>query len=182
MSSLILLYLSLPSMQTTLVFQWLRLCFSGVDLMPSWGVKIMAPWTAACQASLLFTISRSLLKLMSIELVIPSNHLILCCPLLFLHSIFPSIRIFSNESALHIRWPNYWSFSFSISPSNEYPGFIFFRFDWFGFPGSSDSKKSACNTKGPGLIPGWGRSLEKGKPIHSCVLAWRTRCGTQLSN
>ena len=76
-------------------------------------------------------ISWSLLKLMSIELVMPSNHLILCCPLLLLHSIFPSIRVFSNESVVHIRWPKYWSFSFSISPSNEHPGLISFRMDWF---------------------------------------------------
>ena len=77
------------------------------------------PWTAACQASLSFTVSRSLLKLMSIESVTPSNHLILCYPLLLLPSIFPRIRVFSNELALHIRWPKYWSFSFSISPFNE---------------------------------------------------------------
>ena len=87
-------------------------------------------WTAACQASLSITNSQSLLKLMSIELVIPSNHLILCRPLLFLPSIFPSIRVFSNESVLCIRWPKYWSFSFSISPSNEYSGLISFRMDW----------------------------------------------------
>ena len=91
----------------------------------------MTPWTVAHRASLSFTVSHSLLKLMSIESVMPSNHLILCCPLLLLLSIFPSIRVFSNESALHIRWPKYWSFSFSISPSNEYSGFIFFRIDWF---------------------------------------------------
>ena len=90
-----------------------------------------APWTAARQASLSFTTSWSLLKLMSIESVMPSNHLILCCPLLLLPSIFPSINIFSNESALHIRWPKYWSFNFSISPSNEYSGLISFRIDWF---------------------------------------------------
>jgi len=89
------------------------------------------PWTAACQASLSFTISQSLLKLMSIESVIPSNHLILCCPFLLPLSIFPSIRVFSNESALCIRFPKYWSFSFSISPSNEYSGLIYFRIDWF---------------------------------------------------
>ena len=88
------------------------------------------PWTAAYQASLSITNSRSLLKLMSIELVMPSNHLILCRPLLLLPSIFPSIRVFSNESVLHIRWPKYWSFSFSISPSNEYSGLISFRMDW----------------------------------------------------
>ena len=89
------------------------------------------PWTAAYQASLSFTISQSLLKLMSIESVMPSNHLMLCCPLLLLPSIFPSIKVFSNESALHIRWPKYWSFSFSISPSTEYSGLISFRIDWF---------------------------------------------------
>ena len=90
------------------------------------------PWTAAHQASLSFTLSRSLLKLMSIELVMPSKHLILCHPLL-LFSIFPRIRVFSNELALplRIRWPKYWSFSFSISPYNEYSGLISFRIDWF---------------------------------------------------
>ena len=89
------------------------------------------PWTAACQASLSITNSQSLLKLMSIELVMPSNHLILCRPLLLLPSIFPSIRVFSNESVLHIRWPKFWSFNFSISPSNEYSGLISFMIDWF---------------------------------------------------
>ena len=88
------------------------------------------PWTAACQASLSITNSQSLLKLMSIESVKPSNYLILCRPLLHLPSVFPSIRIFSNESPLHIRWPKYWSFSFNISPSNKYSGLISFRMDW----------------------------------------------------
>ena len=88
------------------------------------------PWTAACQASLSITNSQGLLTLMPMELVIPSNYLILYHPLLFSPSIFPSIRVFSNESALCIRWPKYWSFSFSISPSNEYPGLIPFRMDW----------------------------------------------------
>ena len=88
-------------------------------------------WTVARQTSLFFLISQSLLKLMSIELMIPSNHLILCRPLLLLPSIFPSIRVFSNESVLCIRWPNYCSFSFSISPSNEYSGLISFKIDWF---------------------------------------------------
>ena len=87
-------------------------------------------WTAACQASLSITNSRSSLRLTSIESVMPSNHLILCCPLLLLPSIFPSIRVFSNESALHMRWPKYWSFSFNISPSNEHSGLISFRIDW----------------------------------------------------
>ena len=89
------------------------------------------PWTAAHQAPLLLTISWSLLKLMPIELMMPSNHLVLCHPLLLLPQIFPSIRVFSNESVLHIRWPKYWSFSFSISPSNEYSGLISFRIHWF---------------------------------------------------
>ena len=87
-------------------------------------------WRAACQASLSITNSRSLPKLMSIELVMPSNHLILCHPLLFLPSIFPNIRVFTNESALRIRWPKYWSFSFKISPSSEHPELISFRMDW----------------------------------------------------
>ena len=89
------------------------------------------PWTAACQASLSFTISRSLFKLVSIESVMPSNHLILFRPLIHLPSVFPSIRVFSNESSVRIRWPKYWSFSFSISPSNEYSGLISFRIDGF---------------------------------------------------
>ena len=89
----------------------------------------VTPWIVVCQASLFIT-SWSLLKLVSIELVMPSNNFILCCPLLLLPSIFPSIRVFSNESVLRIRWPKYWNFSFSISPSNEYSGLISFRMDW----------------------------------------------------
>ena len=89
------------------------------------------PWSAARQASLSFTISQSLFKLMPIESVMPSNHLILCHPLLLLPSVFPSIRVFSNELALQIKWPKYWSFSFSISLSKEYSGLISFRIDWF---------------------------------------------------
>ena len=88
------------------------------------------PWTGAHQASLSITNSRSLLKLMSIEWVMPSNHLIFCHPLLLPPSIFPSTRVFSNESVLHIRWPEYWSFSFNISPTNEHPGLISFMMDW----------------------------------------------------
>ena len=91
---------------------------------------VATPWTAACQASLSITNSQSLPKLMSIKSVMPSNHLILCHPLLLLPSIFPIIRVFSNESALSIRWANYWSFNFNISPSNEYSGLIYFRMDW----------------------------------------------------
>ena len=102
----------------------------------------VTPWTAAHQASLSFTISQSLLKLMSIESVMPSNHLILCCPLLPLLSIFPTIRVFSNESALHIRRLKYWSFSFSISPSNEYSGLTSFRIDWFNLHTVQQTLKS----------------------------------------
>ena len=98
--------------------------------------------TAACQASLSITNSRSLLKLMSIELVMPSNHLILCGPLLLLPSIFPRIKVFSSESVLCIRWPKYWSFSFSISPSNDYSGLISFRMDWLDFPAVQGTLKS----------------------------------------
>ena len=95
-----------------------------------------------CQASLSITNSRSLLKLMPIELAMPSNHLILCCPLLLLPPIFPSIRVFSKESVLHIRWPKYWSFSFSISPSNEYSRLISFRMDWLDFLVVQETLKS----------------------------------------
>ena len=91
----------------------------------------VTPWNVALQASKSFTVFWSLFKLMLIELVMPSNHLVLCHTILLLPSIFPSIRVLSNELALHIRWPNYWSFSFSISPSNKYSGLISFRIDWF---------------------------------------------------
>ena len=97
--------------------------------MPNFVQLFTIPWTAACQASLSLTISRSLPKFMSIESVMPSIHLILCSPLFLLSSIFPSIKVFSNESAVHIRWPKYWSFS--IRPFNEYSGLIYFRIDWF---------------------------------------------------
>ena len=101
-----------------------------------------AQWIAVHQASLSLTTSQDLLKLMSIELMMPSNHLILCCPLL-LPSIFPSMSIFSNELALHIRWPKYWSFNFSISPSNECSGLISFRIDWFDFQADQGSQESS---------------------------------------
>ena len=100
------------------------------------------PCTAACQASLAITNSQSLLKLTSIELVMASKHLIFCRPLLLLPSIFPSIRVFSNEWALHIRWPKYWSFSFSISPSNEHSGLISFRMDWLDLLAVQETLKS----------------------------------------
>ena len=106
----------------------------------------VSPWTAACQASLSITNSQGLLKLMSIELVMPSNHLILCHPLLLPPSIFPSIRVFSSESVCCIRWPKYWSFSFSISPSNEIPGLISFRVDWLDLLAVQETLKSLLQT------------------------------------
>ena len=115
--------------------------FSSVQLL-SHVQFFVTPWTAACQVSLSIANSWSLLKLMSIELVMPSNHLILCHPLLLLPSVFPSIRVFSNESVLHSRWPKYWSFSFCISPSNEYSGLITFRMDWLDLLAVQGSLKS----------------------------------------
>ena len=109
----------------------------------------VTPWTAARQASLSITTFWSLLKLISIESVMPSNHLILCCPLLLLPSIFPSIRVFSNESTLCMRWPKYWSFSFSISPSNEYSGLIFFRIDWLDLLAVQKTFKSLLQHHSP---------------------------------
>ena len=107
------------------------------------------PWTAACQLSLFITKSRSLPKLMSIESVMPTNSLILCHPLLLLPSIFPSIRVFSSESVLHIRWPKYWSFSFNISPSNEHSGLISFRMDWLELCAVQVSFKSLLQESSP---------------------------------
>ena len=102
----------------------------------------MTPWTAAQQASLSFTVSWSLPKIMPIESMVPSNHLILCHPLFLLPSTFPDFRVFSNESAHHIRWPKYWSFSFSSSPSNEYSGLTSFRIDWVGLLAVQGTLKS----------------------------------------
>ena len=131
-----MIWLCFPSFSSCLPFLfscelwcWSSTQFSSVQSVSR--VRLFAtPWTAAWQASLSITNSRSLPKLMSIESVMPSNHLMLCYPLLLLPSIFPNIRVFSNESAFHIRWPKYWSFSFNISPSNEHPGLISFRMDW----------------------------------------------------
>ena len=124
-----LISLSIMFSRFTHVVASVRIQFSSVQLL-SRVRRFVTPWTAARQASLSIANSWSLLKLMSIELVMPSNHLILCRPLLLLSSIFPSIRVFSNESVLCIRWPKYWSFSFSISASNEYSELISFRMDW----------------------------------------------------
>ena len=120
--------------------------FSSVQLL-SHVLLFVTPWNAAHQASLSITNSRSLLKLISIESVMPSSHLTLCCPLLFLPSIFPSIRVFSNESTLHIRWPKYWSFSFNISPSNEHPGLISLRWTgWISLQSKGLSRVFSTNT------------------------------------
>ena len=131
------------------VTSWGQGEFSSVQLLS--GVQLfLIPWTAACQASLSITNSQSLLNLMSIESVIPINHLILCHPLLLLSSIFLSIGGFSNESVLHIRWPNsgYWSFSFSISPSSEYSGLISFRMDWLDLLAVQGTLKSLLQHHG----------------------------------
>ena len=123
----------------------------------------MTTWTAACQASPSFTVAQSLLKLMSIESLMPANHLILCCSLLLLPSIFPNIRVFSSEVALHIGWPKYWSFSFSISPFSEYSGLTSFRIDWFdllavqgtlkSLPQHHSSKASILHLQYISLVP-----------------------------
>ena len=145
-------------------------------------VRLFAtPWTAARQAFLSFPISQSLLKLMSIESVMLSNHLILCLPLLLLPSIFPSIRVFSNESVLHIRWPTYWSFSFSLSPSSEYSGLISFRMDWLDLLAVQRALKSLLQhqffSTQPSLCPTvasihdcWKKLLEKTTALTSQFL------------
>ena len=128
--------------------QWNRISsihFSSVQLLRRVRLFVTS-WTAACQASLGVTNSRSLLKLMSIESVMPSNHRSLCCPLLLPPSVFPSIRVFSSESVLPIRWPKYWSFSFSISPSNEYSGLISFRMDWLDLLAVQGASRVFSNT------------------------------------
>ena len=150
-------------------------------------VRLLANPTACQAASLSFTISQSLLKLMSVESMMPSNHLILCQPLLFLPSIITTIGGFSNDLALCIRWPKYWSFSFSINPSKEYSGLISFRIDWFDLLAVQGTLKSlpqhhslkpsilwcsACNEADLGSIPGLGRSPRRGygNPLqYSCL-------------
>ena len=130
-------------------------------------------WTAARQASLSFTISLSLLKFMSTETVMPSNHLILCHPLLLLPSIIPSIRVFANESALHIRWPKYWSFSFSISPSNEYAGLISFRIDWFDLAVQGTFKSLLQHHSSKASIL-WHSTFVMVQLSHPCITTWKT--------
>ena len=122
------------------VLEWVAIAFSVQSLSC---VQLFAtPWTTACQISLSIAVSQSLLKFMSIVSMMSSNHCFLCCPLLLLPSIFPSIRVFSSELAFSIKWPKCWSFSFSISPSNEYSGLIFFRIDWFDLLAVQETLKS----------------------------------------
>ena len=132
----------------------------------------VTPWTAACQDSL-STVSQSWLKRMSIELMIPSNHFILCC-LLLLPSIFPSIRVFSSESALHITWPEYWKFSCSISPSNEYSGLVSFRIDWFDLPAVQGTLRSLFHhhSSKPSILQ--GSAFFMAKLLHSYMTTGKT--------
>ena len=130
-----------------------------------------SPWTAARQASLSITNSQSSTKPMSIESVMPSSHLIVCCPFLFLPSIFPSIRVLSNESALHIRWPKYWRFSFNISPSNEHPGLISFRMDWLDLLAVQGTLKSLLqHHSSKASIFGAQLSSQSNSHIHTWLL------------
>ena len=131
----------------------------------------VTPWIAARQASLTITNSSSSLKLTSVESVMPSNHLILCCPLLLLPSVFPSIRVFSSELALHIRWPKYWSFSFSISPSNEHPGLISFRMDsWISLQSKGLSRVFSNTTVQKQQFFGTQLSSQCNSHIHTWLL------------
>ena len=141
--------------------------FSSVQLLSHVGL-LATPWTAARHASLSITDSRSLLKLMSIESVMPSNHLILCCPLLLPPSIFPSIGAFSNELVLCIRWPKYWSFSFSISLSNEYSGLISFRIDWLDLFAVKGTLKSLlqCHSSKASILRHLAFFIVQLTPVH----------------
>ena len=150
-----------------LYLRCLLIQFSSVQLL-SHVQLFVNPWTAACKAFLSITNSQSLPKFMSIESVMPSNHLILCWPLLLLPSIFPSIRVFSKESVLHIRWPKYWSFSFNISPSNEHSGLISFRMDWLDLLAIQRTLKSFMQHHSLKTINSWAL---KWQPTR--VLAWR---------
>ena len=134
----------------------------------------MTPWTAARQASLSISNSQSLLKLMSIKLVMPSNHLILCHPLLLLASIFPSIRVFSSESALCIRWPERWSFSFSISPSSEHSGLISVRIDWFDLLAVQGTPKSLLQIHSSKVSVLWHSAFFMVQLSHPYMIAGKT--------
>ena len=145
---------------------------SSVQLLSCVGL-FAASWTAACQASMSITNSWSLLKLMSIQLVIPSNHLLLCCPLL-LPSISPSIRVFSNESVLRIRWPKYWSFSFSINPSNEYSGLISFRIDWWDLLAVQRTRKSLLQHQSSKALTLWHSAVFMVQLLHPYMITGKT--------
>ena len=132
------------------------------------------PWTTAHQASLSITNSRSPPKPMSIESVMPSNHLILCRPLVLLPSTFPSIRVFSNESALHIRWPKYWSFSLSISPSDEHPGLISFRMDWLNLLADQGTLKSLLQHHSSKVSIVWRSAFFTIQLSHPCMATGKT--------
>ena len=172
-------------------FTWLVLLIVAQSQSHVW--LFATPWTAACQVSLPFTISQSLLKLMSIELMMPSNCLILCRPLLRLPSIFPSFRIFSNELAHCIRWPKYWSFSFSISPSNEYSTLTSFRMDWFDILAVQGTLKSLLHhynlkawilQRQPSLWSNWRLYMTTGKTIALTTRAFvspKVCCCTNLN-
>ena len=134
----------------------------------------VTPWTAARQASLSITSSQSLLKLMSIKSVMPSNHFILCCPLLLPPSIFPSIRVFSDESALHIRWPKYWNFSFNVSPSNKYSGLISFRIDWFDLLAVQGTLKSVLQHHSSKASVLWGSAFFTVQVSHPYMTTGKT--------
>ena len=138
-------------------------------------VRLFAtPWTAARQASLSITNSWSLFKLMSIESVMPSNHLILCHPLLLLPSIPPRIRVFSNESTLHMRWPKYWSFSFSISPSNEHPGLVSFRMNWLDLLAVQGTLKSLLQHHSSKTSILWHSAFFIVQLSHPCMTTGKT--------
>ena len=147
--------------------------FRSVQLLSSVQLFV-TPWTAACQASLSITNSQSLHKLMSIETVMLSNHLTLCCPLLLLPSIFPSTRVFSNESALRIRWPKYWSFSFNISPSNEHSELISFRMDWLGLLAVQGTLKSLLkhHSSKASILQRVGHEWETNRHTHTQLSLW----------
>ena len=142
-------------------------CCSVSQLCPT-----ATPWTAARPASLSITISRSLLRLMSVESVMSSNHLVLCCLLLLLPSVFLNIRVFSNESVLHIRWPKYWSFNCSISPSNEYSRLISFRIEWFDLLAVQGTLKSLLRTAQFKRINSFSLSLPYGPAFTSIHDNW----------
>ena len=146
------LWLTTGSPEKSLIYVYMKTNPSIVVQSPSHVRLFTVPWIAVCQASLSFTVSRSLPKFMSIESVMPSNHLVLCHPFLLLPSIFPSIRVFFNESVLHIRWPKYWSFSFSISP-NEYSGLISFRTDWLDLLAVQGTLKSLLQHHSSKALP-----------------------------